>query len=691
MKVGTYKLKTSFALFLLIFGLLLGCLPFVFAKPYSVLAADPVAEVKATADGSDSTKYTAFSEALKAWGDGKTLVLLSDCTANETIFIPQEEKRTLSLNGHTLALKAGQKGSVLSVNGTLLVLGEGESEGKIKGGNAELGGGIYVRSGNATLRGNIFVTENTAGEGGGVYSSGVLTLEGGVRVEGNQNTDGEDDNIFLSNLNFIKTNDFTGRAGVGVLSGEERFAEGSGSGEFFSDDKDYSVKRENESWFLIQAPLLSISAEYQGDETVYPTSSLDILKEGLNIVGTNVNGVPFKGEIGEYRLSTPSGKLFVGVNEITVTLEESGISGVFSVNVIKPSLVSLSAEFLRGDPVYADMPLISLMSRVAVTGEYDDGIKRTILQSSDATVRENGEEYIDDYFVLSGDLTQREGNFATLSVISAGLSVNIQVEVSRRYVDVTMFTPRELSIMEGDRVQAGAYAFLPDWKDVLGDEIVPEGKIDGKPFDFAALSFGVYSVEISFSLKNERDYELSGGTVKTRLLVYAERFEGKTGDLAFSVTCDGGISPEWDFSLTDQTQSDKTELHDGLQAERVFTLTFFPGQSGAAEQDFTVRIYLADSLLDAEPALLRVKEDGTTQRMEYSVKGEAVAEGDGTVLRRFLEFEAGDLLEARFIVASDSHANLYVILSICFGVLCVVGAGVLVFYFIRKKKLRFKK
>ncbi len=652
----------------------------------SALAADGAAAAvqNGAEDASGRTEYQTLEQAIKAWTDGKCLVLLADCAAEKTVAVAQGESKSISLDGHTLSLAAGKKGSVLSADGTLTLFSRQEG-GKITGGNAEQGGGIDIGAkGSVHLSGDVGIENNKADEGGGIYCGGTLSLAGAVTVEGNTNGNGEADNLFLTNHNFIKTSDFTGRAGVGVVSKEEKFAEGTGDGKFVPDDQNYIAERRGDGWYLALAPLAAVRAEYLSERKIFPTSDLETLKEGIVLSGTNVNGAPYSGEIGSYVLSAPEGGLKIGENEISLTTE-SGISTTFPVTVEKPSLLSLSATFSRGATVYADTPLDALPSQLTVTGTFDDGRSREICQTSEETAKKCGEDYIDEFYTLSGDLSEREGDLAFVTVSCGELSARAGVQISRRYIDVTAFTAQEVSIMQGESPALGVYAFLPDWKDK--PEIIPEPKIDGKAIDFAALPFGVYSVEISFLLQNERDYELSEGTIKTRLLVYSDRFEGKTGDLSFTVFCEGGISPEWDFSLTDTTAESKTDPGDGLNVERAFTLTFFPGPGGAEEKNFSVRMYLPDSLLDEDLTLLRAAKDGSLREVSFERKGET----DGETLRRYIEFEAGDLLEARFLFASDSHATLYLILAICFGVLCAAGAGVLVWYFVRKRKLRLRE
>ena len=147
-----------------------------------------------------------------------TIVLISDvkreeCTATSVpncIQIKAKKVITLDLNGYSLEsdwLKQNKKGSSYHVievadRGKLTITDSGSNKtGKISGGYADNGGGIYVNgSGNCTVLGGT-ITGNKAGDnGGGIYAKGEIRLDGAV-IE--KNTAGK------SGGGFYSTNDAT--------------------------------------------------------------------------------------------------------------------------------------------------------------------------------------------------------------------------------------------------------------------------------------------------------------------------------------------------------------------------------------------------------------------------------------------------------------------------------------------------
>lgn len=82
--------------------------------------------------------------------------------------------------------------------------------------------------------------------------------------------------------------------------------------------------------------LISINAEFtQGDNVIYPKTSLDTLKQWLTVTGSNNDGSPRTGAI-EYSLS---GKLKEDVNTITVTANGTSVTTTFEVTATaKPGM-----------------------------------------------------------------------------------------------------------------------------------------------------------------------------------------------------------------------------------------------------------------------------------------------------------------------------------------------------------------
>lgn len=126
--------------------------------------------------GDKKEKFGSLKEALSAWENGSTLRLL---TNSQTTPIPVSGEKTLDLNGFCLSCNGG--GSVLSLlpSSKLSVIGAG----KICGGNAECGGGIYAENAQLYLHG-VTVSGNSAIRGGGVYlNNSRLWMSGGAFCE----------------------------------------------------------------------------------------------------------------------------------------------------------------------------------------------------------------------------------------------------------------------------------------------------------------------------------------------------------------------------------------------------------------------------------------------------------------------------------------------------------------------------
>ena len=137
--------------------------------------------------------WALFQTQIDNAASGDTITLTEDLTAeagDPALTIPEGKAITLDLNGHTLdrARTAMEDyGWVIAVNGDLTLRGGGTITGGWNNGN---GGGVYV-SGSLTLEG-CAITGNTAddiwhdGFGGGVYidSNGVFVMNGGS-VSGN--------------------------------------------------------------------------------------------------------------------------------------------------------------------------------------------------------------------------------------------------------------------------------------------------------------------------------------------------------------------------------------------------------------------------------------------------------------------------------------------------------------------------
>lgn len=127
-----------------------------------------------TKEGSEG--YQSFGEALSAWESGTSLRLLAEVKV-ETVEIAGE--KTLDLNGFSLC--GDGSGPVLRLlpNSALTVAGEG----RIEGGKADCGGGIYAENAQLNLLGGK-IANNAAKRGGGIYLKGSeLAMTGGAVEE----------------------------------------------------------------------------------------------------------------------------------------------------------------------------------------------------------------------------------------------------------------------------------------------------------------------------------------------------------------------------------------------------------------------------------------------------------------------------------------------------------------------------
>ncbi len=124
---------------------------------------------------STGVKYATVQEAVDAAGFGDTIIMLADSAENITV--GKDVTVTLNLDGFTLAAK--DKGSVITVCGSLTLTDSGtrggtaaNETGKITGGKADYGGGVYISDGGVFIMKGGAVAVNTAKyDGGGVYAA----------------------------------------------------------------------------------------------------------------------------------------------------------------------------------------------------------------------------------------------------------------------------------------------------------------------------------------------------------------------------------------------------------------------------------------------------------------------------------------------------------------------------------------
>ena len=127
------------------------------------------------------------------------------------------------------------------------------------------------------------------------------------------------------------------------------------------------------------AELVSINADYTQSGAVYPTTSLEDLRNDLV-----VNAIYDNGSVVPVISYTLSGTLEEGTSTITVTYE--GFTDTFDVTVSAvPTVSSISAIYTQSGTVYPTDSLDSLKSDLVVTATYSDTTTATV-PSADYTL-----------------------------------------------------------------------------------------------------------------------------------------------------------------------------------------------------------------------------------------------------------------------------------------------------------------
>ena len=118
-----------------------------------------------------------------AVANGGSVQLTGDITLSSRLNIASGKTVSIDLNGHTLQRSleaAADDGNVIYVSeGGTLTISDGGGSGKIMGGWATEGGGIY-NAGTLTIQGGSITQNNASSQGGGIWNKGTLTLSGGT-------------------------------------------------------------------------------------------------------------------------------------------------------------------------------------------------------------------------------------------------------------------------------------------------------------------------------------------------------------------------------------------------------------------------------------------------------------------------------------------------------------------------------
>ena len=671
--------------------------------------------------GGGTVQYPDFSSALAAWTEESTLTLLTDVsTETAEISVPC----TLDLNGYTLE---GRSGRTLRVTAGTLTLTDSSSRGggELAGGgvrvdrgaslifsggyltanSAEDGAAVYVadgafftmtggtvtgntasgNGGGVYLSGDAFFTmtggkiaDNTAsGDGGGVYAAGSASLSGGASISGNT-AGGRTGNFYLASGKSILVNALTGQVGVSAPEGGV-FATGTASG-FFSDSSAYDVLVSGSDYSLILSPLSRVTASFVSSENVFPTTALDALKSGVQLSGVNKNGTEYPVSKIAFELSLPEGveRLTVGSNEIVLTATGDGgerAETSFSVEVVAPSLTSIETEFAQTMTVYFDSPVDTIAPGLTVTGQFNDGISRPIGRTPEETQALSGEDYITAVYSIEGSFASHENGAVTVSVQAGGALSSVEVHISKHTVDTADILVEDAVEVERE----GAWGVSPEaFTPSLPAGVLSEVSLSGGG-TVGSLPAGTYTVEIAFYVTDENNYELVGGPRTATLTVYYSSLTvtSEDGSVTYTVEREGGIPLSWELLIEDVTDSVAApKLDGGMEARQIFSVSLRDGGRIITELDtpITVRIRIDGFFSNKNVTLYRLAEDGG------HIAVETTREGD------YLIFSITSV-QTQYAVAYDAGFGVYLALTIVFGVLCVGGAVLLVWYFKHKKKL----
>jgi len=692
-----------------------------FAPPAAIGYAEGEAAVVVSKDGVE-TPYTDISAALSAWRDGTTLRLSESVTRSASLEVTGN--KTLDLNGFTLSSAGGR---TLQVRGDLVVTDESPMQnGSISGGGVRIysgsftlnngsirenasadGAGVYVETGasctinggsisrNQATEGNgggVFVAvgasftmnggyivDNTAHLGGGIYGGGTIVLCGNASVFENKGG-----NLYLPEGVTVQAKDVTGRIGVTCAGGTAVFAKGTGSG-FFADDATYLVKESGNALRLSLSPLVSVSAQFDGSVTVYPTTLLETLTDRIVLSGTNENGVLYpESEIRRVALSfAGDAEAFLpGENEILISVtgaDGEEVAAQCTVMVVIPSLIEITAMFDgNGAAVYFDTPLEALYERLTVEGTYTDGVVRTLSKTAEQTAQINGESYITDFYGLSGNPSEHENGIAVLTVSVKNYATEVSVTVSKH-----LFRTEEMSLQDVTAVQNSG-----DWKldpyaffvQELPSGIEPKAVIEGG-LEEKELSAGTYRVTITFLIRDPKNYAVEGDNLTGNLIVNRDKvvFSDEAGNAFCEAKREGGIPLGWTLAVTDVTGKVTAPRLDGdWESRQIIEIALRDGGAIVTQIDggLQIRLLLDGRLHDDEVRVYRVLSDGGVIEVE--------AERDGD----YLVFRATSATQ--YIVAVDNGYTVYLVLAVIFGVVCIVGAGGLVWYFVKRRNLKLR-
>lgn len=190
---------------------------------------DPYFDESATNEASLQRNWEVLG---KRFMQGGTITLYKNYTATATdvcLSVPSDKTLILDMNGKTIdrnhTSSSVANGMVISNAGTLTI--SSTSSSIIKGGwNTTDGGGIY-NTGTLTLEGTITITGNKTrtGNGGGIYNAGLLTIGGTIVITDNRKGEntfntGNPNNLYLSagHVPITIKNTLTAESNIGVIT-----------------------------------------------------------------------------------------------------------------------------------------------------------------------------------------------------------------------------------------------------------------------------------------------------------------------------------------------------------------------------------------------------------------------------------------------------------------------------------------
>ena len=383
------------------------------------------------------------------------------------------------------------------------------------------------------------------------------------------------------------------------------------------------------------------------------------MKQYITVSGVNVNGIAYTKQL-TFELS---GTLAVGTSSVTVTATGEGgetAQTEVSVEVSKPTLQAIEVVAPELQPkVYFDSPLSSLTGEGGYTfkGIYDDGSRKFLSAGT-------GE----DEYTLEGDFTRRTEGKSTVTVRAGSVTQTFEVEVSKYALSLSQADIQEIMTLEGEPVSPRAFApTLPAGLDVIA--VAKEGAL-------SALPPGVYEVKISFAVTDAENYEEVTTQFTTHLTVLRKTLSATAGkEGSCSVEKEGGLLPAWSLSAEEITNAVTVNIEGSLEAHAVYELTLEEGGMAVEEPgSLTVRLTLEEDLKGEDVTLYLLRADGSL------VKVDATREENDQL------FTADSLAHARYVVAVETASQVYLILSIVFGVACVLGAAAVIAYLAVKRK-----